>query len=233
VGGSGAAQKLAAAWAEASPETIVRDALARFYGRIALVSSFGADSAVLLHMVAEIDRATPVLFVDTQRLFPETLAYRDRLITTLRLANVRTIGPSAEAVMRHDPSTTLAETDPDACCALRKVAPLHDALLPFAGWITGRRRTQAATRAALPAAEWDGVRLKINPLAAWSEAQVGHYRQMHNLPDHPLAKLGFASIGCWPCTSPVAPGEDPRAGRWRGTAKTECGIHRPAAPERP
>jgi phosphoadenosine phosphosulfate reductase len=228
VGGGNAADKLAAAWAHADAVDIVSGTLARFAGRIVLVSSFGADSAVLLHMVATIDRTTPVLFVDTLRLFPETLAYRDELITTLRLANVRSIGPSATAVAHHDPSTTLAETDPDACCALRKVAPLDDALVPFDAWITGRRRDQATTRAALPAAEWDGARVKINPLVAWTDEHVAAYRRAHDLPAHPLAALGFVSIGCWPCTSPVAPGEDPRAGRWRGFTKTECGIHRPA-----
>ncbi|WP_296523755.1 phosphoadenylyl-sulfate reductase [Rhodoplanes sp.] len=229
MGGSSAAEERAVAWANADAPDIVRESLARFAGHIALVSSFGADSAVLLHMVAAVDKAAPVLFVDTLRLFPETLAYRDRLITHLRLSNVQTVGPGAEAVARHDPAATLAETDPDACCAFRKVTPLDDALSPFDAWITGRRRTQAETRADLPAAEWDGTRVKINPLAAWTDEHVATYRRAHDLPEHPLAALGFPSIGCWPCTSPVAPSENPRAGRWRGSAKTECGIHRPAA----
>lgn len=219
------AATLAAEWVNLSPAEIVRRSLARFAGRIAVVSSFGADSAALLHMVAEIDRATPVILIDTLRLFPETLAHREALVARLGLADVRTVRPAFPDVRRVDPDLSLAERDPDACCTIRKVAPFTAAIAPFAAWITGRRRDQATTRAALPAAEWDGTHVKINPLAGWTADRVAAYRRLHELPEHPLAAEGFPSIGCVPCTSRVAAGEDLRAGRWRGFEKTECGLH--------
>jgi phosphoadenosine phosphosulfate reductase len=200
-----------------------------FPRRIAVVSSFGAESAVLLHMVATIDRRTPVLFVDTGRHFPETLAYRDRLAAHLGLADLRSIGPSAEEIARLDADATRAVWDPDGCCAFRKVAPLERALAGFDAWITGRKRFQAATRAALPVFEADGAHVKVNPLANWSAAETVAYADTHRLPAHPLVAQGFASIGCAPCTSAVRPGEDSRAGRWRALGKTECGIHRSPA----
>lgn len=214
---------------EASPDSILQAVLGEvFTRRIAIVSSFGTDSAVLLHLVAAIDPATPVLFVDTGRHFPETLQHRDRLIRLLGLADVRNVGPSAEEVARLDSGLDRAAWDPDGCCAFRKVAPLERALQGFEAWVTGRKRFQATTRGALPTFELDGVRAKINPLAPWTAADIDAYARRHGLPAHPLAERGYASIGCAPCTSAVAPGEDPRAGRWRGLAKTECGIHRPS-----
>lgn len=196
-------------------------------GRIALVSSFGAESAVLLHLVTTIEPATPVLFVDTGRHFPETLEYRDRLIAHLGLSGVQSVGPSAEEVLRLDADLSRAIWDPDGCCAFRKVAPLQRALAGFDAWVTGRKRFQSATRFDLPVFELDDRHVKINPLASWSAADVGTYVADHGLPPHPLAGQGYPSIGCAPCTSRVAPDEDPRAGRWRGFDKTECGIHRP------
>ncbi|MBC7157632.1 MAG: phosphoadenylyl-sulfate reductase [Rhodobacteraceae bacterium] len=195
-------------------------------GRVALVSSFGAESVVLLHMVSVIDRATPVLFIDTEMLFAETLAYQQEVATALHLSDVRTIRARPAAVAAHDPDGTLHLADPDACCALRKTEPLERALAPFGAWITGRKRFQAGSRTALEFFEAEGTRrLKINPLAHWGREDVADYMINNRLPRHPLVARGYPSIGCAPCTSPVAPGEDPRAGRWRGQAKEECGIH--------
>jgi len=192
---------------------------------VALVSSFGTEAAVLLHMVASVERHLPVIFLDTGHLFPETLAYRDALIDRLGLRDVRTIHPDADDLARRDGDAALWYSDPDACCALRKVEPLERALSGFKAWINGRKRFQAATRTEIPAVEADGTRLKYNPLRDWDRARLQEYFAVHDLPRHPMEALGFPSIGCMPCTSRVAPGEDPRSGRWRGRAKTECGIH--------
>lgn len=199
-------------------------------GRVAVVSSFGAEAAVLLHLVASIDRATPVLFVDTGRHFPETLAYRDRLADHLGLADVRSVGPERSEVAWLDADAGRANWDPDGCCAFRKVAPLQRALAGFDAWISGRKGFQAGTRRGLPVFEADAPYLKINPLADWNAEALAAYAARHDLPAHPLVAQGYPSIGCAPCTARVAPGEDPRAGRWRGFAKTECGIHRPVSP---
>jgi len=199
-----------------------------FRGRIALTSSFGAEAAVLLHLVARVDPAMPVLFLDTGMLFPETLAHRSRLVRQLGLTDVRNLHPDPEELAGEDPESFLWAEAPDACCALRKARPLRRALEGFSIWITGRKRFQAATRAGLPLFEAQDGRVKVNPLAAWSAAEIEAYRQAHDLPAHPLVARGYASIGCLPCTTRVQPGEDPRAGRWRGRSKLECGIHRPA-----
>ncbi len=195
-------------------------------GRIAVVSSFGAESAVLLALVAEIDPATPILFVDTRQHFPETLAYRDALIRTLGLTGVRTIGARESELANADPTAELWKYDPDACCALRKVTPLDRALAPFDAWITGRKRHQALTRIALPQKETVDGKVKLNPLAAWTAEQIEAEMVARNLPRHALSLAGYPSIGCATCTRAVAAGEDPRSGRWAGTGKTECGIHR-------
>ena len=213
---------------DATPSCILAAVLGElFTGRVAVVSSFGADAAVLLHLVAAVDRATPVLFIDTGKHFPETLNYRDRLIDHFGLTGVRTIGPSADEVERLDPDSSRSEWDPDGCCAFRKVVPLEKALDGIEARITGRKRFQGGTRAGLPVFEVDGLRVKINPLAAWSAADIQVYSAGLGLPAHPLVAQGYSSIGCATCTSAVAPGEDARAGRWRGFEKTECGIHRP------
>lgn len=208
-------------------EDLVRRVLVeRAFGRAAVVSSFGADSAVLLHLVAEVDPRATVLFVDTGRHFAETLAHRDRLAARLGLRDVRTVGPSADAVAGRDGDGALHATDPDACCAFRKVRPLEAALDGFDAWLTGRRRHQATSRGAMGQVETDAAgRVKVNPLADWSEDAIDAYLASHGLPAHPLTADGYPSIGCAPCTSRVAPGEDPRAGRWRGHTKTECGLH--------
>jgi phosphoadenosine phosphosulfate reductase len=205
-----------------------------FAGRIALVSSFGAESAVLLHLVAQVDRATPVILIDTGKLFAQTLAFRQRLAAELGLADVRHAGPRPEALAAGDPDGRLHASDADACCRLRKVAPLAEALGPFAAWISGRRRAQGGERAALPLVETDGQgRTRLNPLAFWEDHHMADYARAFDLPEHPLLAHGYRSIGCAPCTRPVAPGEHARAGRWAGTAKTECGIHwTPEGPRR-
>lgn len=194
-------------------------------GRIALVSSFGADSAVLLHMVSTIDKATPVIFVDTGHLFPETLAYRDELVDRLGLTDVQAASPTAEDLAVEDPEAFLWSSDPDRCCTVRKVQPLGRAVAGYEAWITGRKRFQSDTRATLPLFEAEGERTKINPLAGWNATRLLAYLDRHDLPRHRLVAKGYPSIGCIPCTSAVRPGEDARAGRWRGKAKTECGIH--------
>jgi phosphoadenosine phosphosulfate reductase len=196
-----------------------------FPGHIALVSSFGADSAVLLHMVSEIDKSTPVVFVDTGQLFPETLAYRDRLCAILGLTNIVVASPDERLLAKEDPEKFLFASDPDRCCDIRKVLPLAAALEGYEAWITGRKSFQSATRATLPLFEAEGERVKVNPLVGWSASDVLSYIKRAALPPHPLVAEGFPSVGCLPCTTPVAPGEDSRAGRWRGRGKTECGIH--------
>jgi phosphoadenosine phosphosulfate reductase len=197
------------------------------FGRLAVVSSFGAESAVLLHLVARVDPTVPIILLDTGKLFPETLAYADHLTDRLGLADVRRVTPEPAAVAAQDASGLRWSFDPDGCCAIRKSAPLERALTGFELSLSGRKRFQASTRAALSLFEPDGRRLKLNPLAGWSRAMLLSYMETHALPPHPLVASGFASIGCSPCTSPVRPDEDPRAGRWRGWEKTECGIHLP------
>ena len=200
-----------------------------FPGRIALVSSFGAESAVLLHMASRIDPALPILFLDTRKLFGETLRYRDTLVARLGLTGVITERPDADALAAEDADGLLFQRDPDRCCAIRKGDPLAAGLAGFDAWITGRKRFQGATRAALPVVESVDGRTKVNPLADWEKADLDAYFAAHDLPRHPLEADGFLSIGCLTCTDRVAPGEDARAGRWRGQDKTECGIHGPGA----
>jgi phosphoadenosine phosphosulfate reductase len=196
-----------------------------FPGRIALVSSFGADSAVLLHMVAQIDKTTPVLFIDTRVLFAETLAYRDELVAHLGLSNVITIGPKPALLAMEDPENFLWASNPGRCCEIRKVLPLAEALEGYDAWISGRKRFQAHTRGTLALFESEGGRIKVNPLAHWPAVKIRDYLDAFELPRHPLVAKDYFSIGCIPCTSPVRPGEDPRAGRWRGSSKVECGLH--------
>jgi phosphoadenosine phosphosulfate reductase len=200
-------------------------------GDVAVVSSFGAESAALLHLVASVDSAVPVLFLDTGKHFPETLAYRDQLVEMLGLKDFRVLQPDAQILAERDASELRWSYDPDGCCEIRKVAPLARGLEGFDASITGRKAFQAKTRNALPRFELDTSdvqgRLKVNPLADWTRADIDAYFAEHGLPQHPLVAQGYLSIGCAPCTSVVKPGEDPRAGRWRGWDKTECGIHTP------
>ncbi len=214
------------AWLEdASPVEILECMLGRYNGRIAAVSSFGTESAVLLSLVSKIDLATPVLFLDTGYLFDETLRYRDALVERLGLTDVRTETPDPADAARRDPENALWAENPDACCALRKVAPLAKALKPFDAWINGRKRYHGDLRSRMQVIEHDGERTKINPMARMSREDINAYFNAHNLPRHPLEAKGFLSIGCMPCTSRSAPGDEIRSGRWRGQGKTECGIH--------
>ncbi|RYD98690.1 MAG: phosphoadenylyl-sulfate reductase [Sphingomonadales bacterium] len=195
-------------------------------GDVALVSSFGAESAALLHLVASVDPSVPVLFLDTGKHFPETLAYRDLLAERLGL-NLQIIHPDPEQIEARDGTGLRWSYDPDGCCEIRKVIPLEKAMAGFDASITGRKAHQASTRSALPRFEIDGDRLKFNPLADWTRDDIAAYFAEHDLPPHPLVEKGYLSIGCAPCTSIVKPGEDPRSGRWSGWDKTECGIHAP------
>ena len=210
----------------ASPAQVIAAALeAVGRDRLALVSSFGTESAALLKVMADVDAAIPVIFLDTGWLFEETLAYRDTLIATLGLRDVRSIKPAEQALEREDPERELWFSDPDACCRIRKVEPLARALETFDGWINGRKRFQGGARAAIQVVEADGTRLKFNPFANVSRPEIEAIYAQAKLPPHPLAAAGFLSVGCMPCTSRTSPDEDTRAGRWRGRPKTECGIH--------
>ncbi len=209
----------------APPEDILHAALRFYAGGIAVVSSFGAESAVLLHMLSEINPHAPVLLLDTEMLFPQTLAYQEELTSWLGLTDVRRISQSRRELKRRDPYGALHLTQPDACCAMRKVEPLERALSHFTASISGRKRFQSGTRVAMRHFERDGARIRINPLAGWAPADIAAHMAQHNLPRHPLVSDGYPSIGCMPCTTKVEQGEDARAGRWRGSEKTECGIH--------
>lgn len=199
-------------------------------GRVAAVSSFGAESAVLLHIISQIDRDIPVIFLNTQKIFGATLEYRDQLSEQLGFTDLRVFRPDPRLLAARDATGLRWSYDPDGCCELRKVEPLRRALAPFDAWISGRKGFQAGTRLAMPRFEEDEGRLKLNPLADWDKARLDAYFADHQLPRHPLEAEGYPSIGCTPCTSKVLPGEDPRAGRWRGWEKVECGIHVPEKP---
>ena len=207
-------------------EAAIRAVLGRFAGRAALVSSFGTQSVVLLHLVAAVDRAVPIIFLDTGKLFPETLRHRDAVVARLGLTDVRSVQPDPRMLAQQDPLGGLWASDPDACCGLRKVVPQACALEGFDLILTGRKRYQTLVRARLPILEAtpDG-RLRCNPLADWDAASIEAYRLAQGLPAHPLAAAGYPSIGCHHCTDRVMPGEDARAGRWRGRGKSECGMH--------
>ncbi|WP_421759554.1 phosphoadenylyl-sulfate reductase [Devosia sp.] len=193
---------------------------------VAIVSSFGADSSVLLHMVSQVDPSLPVYFLETGKHFPETLAYVETLKQHLGLTNVIALTPDAKDIVRFDPAGDLWETDPDSCCHIRKTEPLDAVVTNLGGWVTGRKRYQTKERGVLPHFELTSDdRIKVNPLAYFSDADVTAYKLKYGLPEHPLYNMGYKSIGCAPCTSVVAEGEDPRAGRWRGLNKKECGIH--------
>jgi phosphoadenosine phosphosulfate reductase len=220
------AEELDRALRQASSADIVAAALQTVgRDRLAVVSSFGTESAALLKVIADVDPAIPVIFLDTGWLFEETLAYRDTLIDALGLRDVRSIKPLQEALTRQDPDGDLWFSNPDACCRIRKVEPLARALKPFDAWINGRKRFQGGARSEIAVVEQDGVRLKFNPFANVSREEIEAIYRLSNLPPHPLSASGFMSVGCMPCTSRTATGEDARAGRWRGRDKTECGIH--------
>jgi phosphoadenosine phosphosulfate reductase len=217
---------LDAALRTASPQQVIAAALQAIgRERLAVVSSFGTESAALLKVTADVDPAIPVIFLDTGHMFAETLAYRDQLIEILGLRDVRSVAPDATALAREDADNDLWFSDPDACCRIRKVEPLARALAPFTAWINGRKRFQGGLRAAIPVVEQDGARVKFNPFANVAREDIAEIYRAANLPQHPLVAAGFRSIGCMPCTSRSDANEDDRAGRWRGRGKTECGIH--------
>ncbi|HEV2568265.1 phosphoadenylyl-sulfate reductase [Sphingomonas sp.] len=222
------AERLNARFAGVGTAEMLRELLTtELKGRVAVVSSFGAESAVLLHLIAEIDQDIPLIFLNTQKIFGETLAYRDELSERLGYTDLRVFRPDPYDLAARDQTGLRWSYDPDGCCDLRKVRPLRRALAPFDAWISGRKGFQGKTRTALPRFEIDEGRLKLNPLADWGKDRLDAYFAEHRLPRHPLEAQGYPSIGCSPCTSKVKPGEDPRAGRWRGWDKTECGIHTP------
>lgn len=193
--------------------------------KIALVSSFGAESVILLHMVAQVNKDTPIIFLNTQKLFGETLKYRDQIVEQLGLTNLVTVRPDDQDVEREDKNGLLWARDTNACCDLRKVRPLARAMNGYQAWITGRKRFQSTGRSTIPLIEQDGATLKINPLALWTQEEIDQKIADIGLPPHPLVAQGYPSIGCMPCTARVEMGQDRRSGRWVGAEKTECGIH--------
>lgn len=209
-------------------ETMLRTLFAEdALGEVAVVSSFGTESAVLLDLVARAGPSIPVIFVDTLKMFPETLAYRERLIARLGIRNARVVTPDVATLEARDANGLRWSYDPDGCCAIRKVEPLARAKDGLDAWISGRKAFQSVTRENLPRFEVEDGRLKINPLGDWVKADLDAWFESRDLPRHPLEAEGYLSVGCQPCTTKVAPGEDPRAGRWRGWNKVECGIHTP------
>lgn len=224
------AARLDAQLRDADPAMIIAAAVAHYGDRLALVSSFGAESAVLLHLAAQVDPDIAVLFLDTGMLFGQTLDYRKQLAAKLGLTGVRDLRPRFEDLAVGDPNADLHKTDTDACCHIRKVLPLDAALSGYDAWITGRKRFHGGDRLRLKVVEEVEGQVKFNPLANWTKADLDAYVVRHDLPAHPLVAAGYPSIGCWPCTNPVEAGEDVRAGRWTGSQKTECGIHTARAP---
>ena len=226
------APELDALLRHAEPQAVLETAMDLFGDRLALVSSFGAESAVLLHMAAQLDPDIPVLFLDTGMLFGQTLDYRRALAAQLGLTDVRDLRPAHQDLAVHDPGQNLWKTDTDACCHIRKVVPLDAALKDFDAWITGRKRFHGGDRLRLKVVEQTEGKLKFNPLANWTKTELDAYVARHGLPPHPLVEFGYPSVGCWPCTKP-AEADDVRSGRWAGSEKTECGIHTPREPFSP
>jgi len=224
------AARLDAELRHAHPRAVLEAAVETFGDKLALVSSFGSESAVLLHLVSQVKPDIPVLFLDTGMLFGQTLDYRKTLAAQLGLTDVRDLRPHYQDLATTDPEAKLWQTDTDACCNLRKVVPLDQALAEFDAWVTGRKRFHGGARLSLPVVEEAGRQIKFNPLANWTKADLDAYAAEHALPAHPLVEQGFPSIGCWPCTKPVENDQDVRAGRWAGSQKTECGIHVARAP---
>ena len=220
------AAELEARYGRLEPQEIITFSIGRFgHQGLGAVSSFGADSAVLLHMISRIDPMLQVIFLDTGKHFGETLGYRDALAADFGLRNITVYEPLASDLAAKDPSGELHRSDTEACCNIRKVEPMARAVEPLSAWFTGRKRFQATTRAMLPVFEPTGPRIRINPLAKWTTGDLAAYMREHRLRENPLIAYGYLSIGCFPCTQPVKQGEDARSGRWAGQAKTECGIH--------
>ena len=209
-----------------APELVRAMIEQEFPGQIAVVSSFGVEAAVILSLVAEIDRATPVVFLDTDKHFAETLAYRHRLVERLGLIDVRTTTPDWRSIRYADSKGDLWRAHADHCCHIRKVQPLEQALTGFGAWISGRKRYHGGERGNLALFEWTDGRIKINPLAEWTAADIAAAFRERDLPLHPLALKGYTSVGCVPCTKRPSKADAARDGRWNGLGKTECGIHK-------
>lgn len=213
------------------PQDVLAEAIKRFAPKIVLACSFGAEDVVLVDMVHRIDSSIPLFYLDTDFLFPETYATRDRIIQQYALKPAQVIQvrslltPDQQAAQY---GSALWSTEPDRCCQLRKVEPLTRVLKGYDAWITGIRRDQSPTRANAGLIEWDSKfqLVKVNPLARWTWADVWTYIKVYEVPYNPLHDQNYPSIGCTHCTAPVAPGEDPRAGRWKTFTKTECGLHK-------
>jgi phosphoadenosine phosphosulfate reductase len=219
-------ESLRATYAQANTTELLRAIIKdEFPGRITTVSSFGSESVVLLHLISQIDPSVPVIFLNTGKLFGETLRYRDRLQDKLGLTDIRSIRPHPDDERALDPEGTLWSRDPDSCCNFRKVLPLRRAIAGFEAEITGRKRFQTLARTGMPALELNGSRFVVNPLWSWTLEDLRDHILAHDLPRHPLVEDGFLSIGCMPCTQRVKDGEDYRSGRWAGQDKDECGIH--------
>ena len=215
------ARVAAAALRSAPPDAVLAWAVTTFPGRVALSLSFGGPGVALAHMLSAIDRAVPVLFIDTGMLFPETLAFKDAFAARYGL-NVVTLRPD------FDPGP-LYTTDPDSCCGIRKVEPMQRVLPAYDAWVSALRRDQSSARSETEVVEHhaagDHPVIKVHPLAHWSRSDIWRYLRENEVPHHPLLDQGYSSLGCWPCTRRSADPADERAGRWAGTRKTECGLH--------
>lgn len=209
----------------ASAQQIIAAAVREFGDGLAYVSSFGAESAAMLGLIAEVEKSLPVIFIDTGMHFQQTLQYRDDLQEQLGLTGVRTVHPVKEEVKKVDPKGVLNKTDADLCCEVRKVRPLGPALEGYVAWITGRKRFHGMGRANLPVFEFSEGRFKVNPMANWTQEDVKAWFDASGIPRHPLVEDGYPSIGCWPCTVRPTDPNDVRSGRWAGQAKEECGLH--------
>lgn len=210
----------------ATPEEILAWTTSQFAPDAVLTMSFQHEGVVIAHILREVAPDTPILFIDTGYHFPETLAYRDQLVERFGfpIRNLTSVMPRAEFIARY--GDDLYNRDPDLCCKINKVEPMQLALRGVRAWINGRRRDQALTRTKMPIVErLQGGIVKVNPLANWTSRDTYRYLTQHDIPTHPLFEQGYTSIGCFPCTRPVLPGEDERAGRWAGKNKTECGLH--------
>ncbi len=221
------ARNLEQRYADASTDDFLRAMIEdEFPGKIAVVSSFGAEAAVLLYLVSKIDRSIPVVFLETGMHFPQTLSYRDRISNLLNLTDVRSVTPDPEDIAQHDPDGSLWQWDTDKCCHFRKVVPLDHALGNFDAWINGRKQIHGGSRVRLPRIEAGGSLVKVNALAHWTRKEIDAAFDESGLPSHPLVERDFLSVGCWPCTRQTK-GPEPRSGRWADSDKDECGIHGP------
>lgn len=209
----------------AAPRDRLAFAVDAFGEALLFTSSFGAQSAVLLHLWSEVAKSLPVVFIDTGFLFDETLRYRDEMVSRLGL-EVRVLRPDiATDVFVATYGDDVQKRDPDFCCGVNKVVPIAELRKRARGWVSGLRRDQSRTRANVAIFEQDEDVVRVHPIADFTAEDVATYLAKHDLPEHPLVARRYLSIGCAPCTRPVAPGEDERAGRWSGSGKTECGLH--------